>query len=98
MARGVPGAIHNRVGLTAQNYLFPAPTGIVDYRVRPAGDRTSVSTVFGYGALGGGRIEVDSQIPVVKGRLSIAMGAAVFADEYASGGDAFLASYAIAPC
>jgi iron complex outermembrane receptor protein len=46
-----------RVGLTAQNYLFPAPTGIVDYRLRPAGDKRIVSTLLGYGALGGGRIE-----------------------------------------
>lgn len=86
-----------RVGLTALNYPFPAPTGIVDYRVRPAGDRLIVSTVLGYGPLGGGRIEIDSQVPIVKERLSVAMGAAVFADEHNSGGDAFLASYAVAP-
>lgn len=85
-----------RVGLTAQNYLFPAPTGIVDYRIRPAGNKAIVSTLLGYGTLGGGRIEVDAQLPVTQ-RLSLAAGVAVFADEYASGSDAILASYGIAP-
>jgi iron complex outermembrane receptor protein len=86
-----------RVGLTAQNYLFPAPTGIADHRLRPAGDKRIVSTLLGYGALRGGRIEVDAQSPIVRGQLSVAAGSAVFADEYARGGDAFLASYGIAP-
>lgn len=86
-----------RVGLTAQNYLFPAPTGIVDYRIRPAGNRPVVSTLIGLNSFGGGRIEVDTQIPVVADRLSIVAGAAGFLDEYASGADAVLASYAVAP-
>jgi len=85
-----------RVGLTAQNYLFPAPTGIVDYRIRPAGNRPIISTVIGLNSFGGGRVEVDTQIPIVTDRLGVVAGAAVFQDEYASGTDAFLASYAVA--
>lgn len=33
-----------RVGLTAQSYPFPAPTGIVDYTLRGVGERP-ISTV-----------------------------------------------------
>lgn len=86
-----------RVGLTAQNYLFPAPTGIVDYRIRPAGNRPVVSTMIGVNSFGGGRIEIDAQIPVVAERLSIVAGAAGFLDALPSGANAVLASYAIAP-
>ncbi len=84
-----------RVGLAAQNYLFPAPTGIVDYRIRPAGDRRVISLVAGYGPMGGGRIEIDSQIPL-SDTLSLVAGVAGFDDEFASGADAVYGSYALA--
>lgn len=84
-----------RVGLAAQNYLFPAPTGVVDYRVRPTGDRPLLSVMGGYGPMGGGRLELDGQAPLAP-RLGLVAGAAVFRDEYASGSDADLASYAVA--
>jgi iron complex outermembrane receptor protein len=84
-----------RVGLAAQNYLFPAPTGVVDFRVRPAGERRVVSVVAGYGPMGGGRLEIDSQLPLTE-TLSVAAGIAGFDDEYASGADAVFGSYAVA--
>lgn len=84
-----------RVGLAAQNYLFTAPTGVVDFRIRPAGERRVLSVVAAYGPMGGGRIEVDGQFPVGEA-LSVAAGIAGFDDEYASGSDAVFGSYAIA--
>ncbi|WP_068874343.1 MULTISPECIES: TonB-dependent receptor domain-containing protein [unclassified Phenylobacterium] len=84
-----------RVGLAAQSYLFPAPTGVVDFRVRPAGDRRVVSVLAGYGPMGGGRLELDAQVPITE-TLSVAAGVAGFDDEYASGADAVFGSYAIA--
>jgi hypothetical protein len=36
-----------RVGLTAQGYPFPAPTGIADYKLRKAGERPIASAVAG---------------------------------------------------
>jgi iron complex outermembrane receptor protein len=84
-----------RVGLAAQSYLFPAPTGVVDFRIRPAGPRRVVSVLAGYGPMGGGRLEVDAQIPITE-TLSVAAGVAGFDDEYASGADAIFGSYAIA--
>ena len=38
-----------RVGISAQGYLLPAPTGIVDYQLARAGDQARVSPVVGYG-------------------------------------------------
>ena len=85
-----------RVGLTAQNYLFPAPTGIVDYKIRPAGNDFVLSTMFGLNSWGGGRLELDSQIPVIKDKLSLVAGIAGFVDELAPGNQSFFGSYALA--
>lgn len=85
-----------RVGLTAQNYLFPAPTGIVDYKIRPAGNDLVVSTMLGLNSWGGGRLEIDTQIPVIKDRLSLVAGIAGFVDELAPGNQSFFGSYALA--
>jgi iron complex outermembrane receptor protein len=38
-----------RVGISAQGYLLPAPTGIVDYELRRAGENLRVSPVVGWG-------------------------------------------------
>ncbi|NJC09622.1 TonB-dependent receptor domain-containing protein [Polymorphobacter fuscus] len=85
-----------RVGLTAQNYLFPAPTGIVDYRIRPAGNDFVLSTMLGLNSWGGGRLELDAQLPVIKDRLSLVAGIAGFVDELAPGNQSFYGSYALA--
>jgi iron complex outermembrane recepter protein len=85
-----------RVGLTAQNYLFPAPTGIVDYRIRPAGNEFVLSTMLGLNSWGGGRLELDGQIPIVRDRLALVAGAAVFVDELPPGNQSFFGSYALA--
>jgi iron complex outermembrane receptor protein len=85
-----------RVGLTAQSYLFPAPTGIVDYRIRPAGNDPVLSVMLGLNSWGGGRLELDGQIPVVKDRLSLVVGAAGFVEELAPGNRATFGSYALA--
>jgi iron complex outermembrane receptor protein len=85
-----------RVGLTAQNYLFPAPTGIVDYRIRPAGNEFVLSAMLGLNSWGGGRLELDAQIPIVKDRLSLVAGVAGFVDELPAGNQSFFGSYALA--
>ncbi|MBU1378598.1 MAG: TonB-dependent receptor [Alphaproteobacteria bacterium] len=83
-----------RVGLASQNYLFPAPTGIVDYKLRRAGPERIVSVLAGYGPMGGGRVEVDAQLPLAA-NLSLAAGAAIFEHEYASGVDPLAVSYGL---
>ncbi len=85
------------VGLTAQGYPFPAPTGIVDYRLRKAGDDLVVSVVGGLGDYGGPFAELDAKIPVVTKRLSVGAGLSYSHDEYYDGSDAHVASFAVVP-
>jgi hypothetical protein len=63
-----------RVGLTAQSYPFPAPTGVVDYRMRPTGDKPVRSVLLSYGQFNSFAVELDAQQPVVKGRLGLGYG------------------------
>ncbi|HEY0627190.1 MAG TPA: TonB-dependent receptor, partial [Allosphingosinicella sp.] len=70
-----------RVGLTAQSYPFPAPTGIADYSLRTAGDDLVVSPVVYFGPVRSTAIDVDAQIPIIKGKLSLATGFTARFDE-----------------
>jgi len=63
-----------RVGLSAQGYPFPAPTGIADYTLRSSGDETVVSPVLYLGPNGGVAVDVDAQLPIVRDRLGVAAG------------------------
>ncbi|HEX8643991.1 MAG TPA: TonB-dependent receptor [Allosphingosinicella sp.] len=65
-----------RVGLTAQGYPFPAPTGVADFSLRLPGEEAVASTVAGIGPFGAPRLEVDAQLPVTD-RLGIAGGVGV---------------------
>ena len=61
-----------RVGLSAQGYPFPAPTGIVELGLRPAGTEPALSGVayLGHSQIG---IDLDGQLPL-SGGLSLAGG------------------------
>ena len=63
-----------RVGLSAQSYPFPAPTGIADYQLRIPGDRLITSALATFGPFRQACVEVDSQIPIVQDRLSFEFG------------------------
>lgn len=59
-----------RVGLSAQSYPFPAPTGIADIRLRLPRDKTVVSASGYYGPYGkqyGG--QADLETPLIDGKL-----------------------------
>jgi iron complex outermembrane receptor protein len=86
-----------RVGLSAQGYPFPAPTGIVDYRLRNVGDRPLVSVVAGSFAYGAPTIEVDAQLPIDGRRLGVAFGASYAYEKYYDGADAGYFRAAIIP-
>src|SRR5688500_11008902 len=75
-----------RVGLTAQGYPFPAPTGVADFSLRLPGSEAIASTVIGIGPFGGPRVEVDAQIPVTE-TLGLAAGVGVNQQEIYHGGD-----------
>lgn len=70
-----------RVGLSAQSYPFPAPTGIVDYSLRRPGDRPVTSAVFTYGAFDQMQLELDTQYPVVTDKLSVGGGVSAFLEQ-----------------
>ena len=75
-----------RVGLTAQGYPFPAPTGVADFSLRLPGSEAVASTVVGIGPFGGPRVEVDAQLPLTD-TLGIAAGVGVNDQESYYGGD-----------
>lgn len=74
-----------RVGLSAQSYPFPAPTGIADFQLRIPGEVNIVSTVATYGSERTFRFEVDSQINVMPEKFAAAVGASFYRDGYVSG-------------
>ncbi|GAA4716993.1 TonB-dependent receptor [Sphingomonas lutea] len=63
-----------RVGLTAQGYPFPAPTGIADYALRNSGNDAVFSPVVYVGPNRGFAVDLDAQLPIVRDRLSLAAG------------------------
>jgi iron complex outermembrane receptor protein len=86
-----------RVGLSAQGYLFPAPTGIVDYRLRDVGETPMVSVVAGSLAYGAPSVEIDAQLPLAGRRLGVAAGASYAHEAYFDGSDAHYVRLAVIP-
>jgi iron complex outermembrane receptor protein len=74
-----------RVGLTAQGYPFPAPTGVADFSLRLPESETVASTVVGIGPFGGPRVEVDAQLPISE-TLGVAAGVGVNGEKQYYGG------------
>ncbi|TCD06386.1 TonB-dependent receptor [Erythrobacteraceae bacterium CFH 75059] len=85
-----------RVGLTAQDTLFAAPTGIADFRLRPVGSEPVLAVLAGVGPFGGGRVELDAQVPLAGDRLGMTAGLGVYADELPAGNGGFFISQAAA--
>lgn len=83
-----------RVGLTAQGYPFPAPTGVADFSLRLPGTEAVASTVFGFGPYGTPRVEVDAQIPI-HANLGIAAGAGLNVMGQYHGGEQRVATAAV---
>ena len=63
-----------RVGISAQSYPFPAPTGIADYRLRMPGDKQINSAVATFGPYNQYGLELDTQVPLVAEKLSFGGG------------------------
>ena len=61
-----------RVGLSAQGYAFPAPTGIVELSLRPVGTEPVLSSVL-YAGQNQNGIDLDVQLPIGK-QLGVAAG------------------------
>lgn len=78
-------ATNIRVGLSAQSFPFPAPTGIVDYSLRRPGDDRALSVLVAGDEWGGASAEFDGVLPLVPGTLSLGYGGGIYRDEYYNG-------------
>jgi iron complex outermembrane receptor protein len=63
-----------RVGYSANDYPFPAPTGIVDTRLRSAGEKFTGGISATRSQYGGDFEELDLQIPLIDNHLSLSAG------------------------
>lgn len=81
-------ATNIRVGISAQGYPFPAPTGIVDYSFRKPGDQARAALVTGADSYGAAFVETDAELPLAGRSLSLGIGGALGTNEYPNGTDA----------
>jgi iron complex outermembrane recepter protein len=86
-----------RVGISAQGYVLPAPTGILDYELARAGEQLRLSPVVGYGPFDGRFAELEAEVPLVPNRFGVAAGVIVFEDAFESGSDEHGWVVAVAP-
>lgn len=63
-----------RVGISAQGYNFPAPTGVIDYDLAKPGNKLLTSVQLTQGPWKGVSGEIDLQIPILGDKLGIAAG------------------------
>lgn len=65
-----------RVGFAAEEYPFQAPTGIIEYRLRPFPKELGASVGYNLMAFGGYIRELDLRVPLKEGRVALLAGAA----------------------
>lgn len=84
-----------RVGISAQGYPFPAPTGIADYELRKPGKDFVASFGATYGPFGGIGGEVDLVVPIDGERLGLVAGAGRYRERQPFGGVSPIKTYAV---
>ena len=65
-----------KVGISAQGYPLPAPTGVVDNSLVRVGDKRVISLIASAGPFDGRSAEVNAKLPITQ-TLGVALGAAV---------------------
>lgn len=85
-----------RIGLSAQGYPFPAPTGIADYALRKPGEEAVLSVGTGWGPFGGKRLDLDGQMPL-SGSFGIAGGIGINREELPYGPARNVVTAAVVP-
>ena len=65
-----------RVGFAAEDYPFHAPTGIIEYRLRPMPEELGTSLAYNFMAFGGYIREWDLRAPIIGDRVAFVGGAA----------------------
>ena len=69
-----------RVGIAAQSYAFPSPSGIADLRLRIPGDTAGASVVLVRGPLSEWSAEIDARYPMPAQSLSVGLNVAAARD------------------
>jgi iron complex outermembrane receptor protein len=82
-----------RVGPSAVSYAFPAPSGVVDYRLRAPGGNAMLSSVLQANSWGGALVEIDAAVPI-SDVLSVGGGVSFSRSEYPSGNNADITNVA----
>jgi iron complex outermembrane recepter protein len=70
-----------RVGISAQGFLLPAPTGVIDYSLRHPGSVLKGSAYASVDSYGNATLEGDAEIPLIADTLSMGIG---LSDNYES--------------
>ncbi len=65
-----------RVGIAAQSYSFPAPTGIADFSLRTPGDKTLFSAILARGPFDAATADFEAQLPLAGRTLGVDLCAA----------------------
>jgi iron complex outermembrane receptor protein len=65
-----------RVGFAAEGYPFHAPTGIVEYQLRPFPTRRGLSLAYSHTPFGAPFLEADLRLPIVPDHIGLTAGAA----------------------
>jgi iron complex outermembrane receptor protein len=60
-----------RVGIAAQSYSFPAPTGIADLSLRIPGDKVLASAILTRGPFDGAAADLEAQLPLLDNTLGV---------------------------
>ena len=83
------------VGISAQGYPFPAPTGIADYDLRKPGKDAILSAAFNIGPYGGTNTEFDAELPIRGEKLGITAGVGLHRAVLDHGGTQSTESYGL---
>lgn len=67
-----------RIGIAAQSYAFPSPTGIADFSLRTPGDKWSFSGLASRGPFESSSVQLEQQIPLAANTLSADICGALF--------------------
>jgi len=83
-----------RVGIAAQGYAFPAPSGIVDYSLRTPGDAAGLSVLAEGNSFGYTTLQFDGAVPLGE-KVSLGGGIGYNHNMFAGGGDNYEGNIAV---
>ena len=69
-----------RIGIAAQTYSFPSPTGIADFTLRTPGDKWAFSGLASRGPFDGVTVQLEQQMPITDKTLSADVCGAFYQD------------------